>query len=49
MDYVNFKGEGVSSSERYRGQGWGLLQVLESNAGDRPCDSRPLLRRRIRS
>jgi hypothetical protein len=29
MDYVNFKGEGVSPSERYRGQGWGLLQVLE--------------------
>ena len=30
MDYVNFKGEGVSPSERYRGQGWGLLQVLET-------------------
>jgi len=30
MDYVNFKGEGVSPSERYNGQGWGLLQVLES-------------------
>lgn len=29
VDYVNFKGEGVSSSERYRQQGWGLLQVLE--------------------
>ena len=29
MDYVNFKGEGVSPRERYRGQGWGLLQVLE--------------------
>ncbi len=28
MDYVNFKGEGVSLSERYDGQGWGLLQVL---------------------
>ncbi|RMJ05977.1 hypothetical protein DOQ08_00655 [Marinobacter litoralis] len=28
MDYVNFKGEGVSETERYRGQGWGLLQVL---------------------
>ena len=28
MDYVNFKGEGVSRTERYRGQGWGLLQVL---------------------
>lgn len=29
IDYVNFKGEGVSPSERYDGQGWGLLQVLE--------------------
>jgi hypothetical protein len=28
-DYVNFKGEGVLHSERYQGQGWGLLQVLE--------------------
>jgi len=28
MDYVNFKGEGLAESERYRGQGWGLLQVL---------------------
>ena len=28
MDYVNFKGEGINPSERYRGQGWGLLQVL---------------------
>jgi hypothetical protein len=29
IDYVNFKGEGVSPSERYQGKGWGLLQVLE--------------------
>src|SRR5439155_21116449 len=28
VDYVNFKGEGVLHTERYRGQGWGLLQVL---------------------
>lgn len=28
MDYVNFKGEGVNPSERYRGVGWGLAQVL---------------------
>lgn len=37
VDYVNFKGEGILPSERYRGQGWGLLQVLEemrSDAGD---------------
>ena len=29
LDYVNFKGEGIKSTERYAGQGWGLLQVLE--------------------
>ena len=32
MDYVNFKGEGVNPSERYNGQGWGMLQVLEGMA-----------------
>lgn len=35
IDYVNFKGEGVSPTERYNGQGWGLLQVLEA-MGDGP-------------
>lgn len=30
VDYVNFKGEGVLESERYKGQGWGLLQVLQA-------------------
>ena len=36
IDYVNFKGEGIKASERYHGQGWGLLQVLEQmgDAGD---------------
>jgi hypothetical protein len=29
IDYVNFKGEGISLNERYAEQGWGLLQVLE--------------------
>jgi hypothetical protein len=29
VDYVNFKGEGVLATERYAGQGWGLLQVLQ--------------------
>lgn len=29
VDYVNFKGEGVNPSERYNGQGWGLLQALQ--------------------
>lgn len=28
IDYVNFKGEGVLATERYKGEGWGLLQVL---------------------
>jgi hypothetical protein len=32
-DYVNFKGEGVLHTERYQGQGWGLLQVLEPMHG----------------
>jgi hypothetical protein len=29
VDYVNFKGEGVLHTERYHGEGWGLLQVLQ--------------------
>ncbi len=29
IDYVNFKGTGLSLKERYRGEGWGLLQVLQ--------------------
>jgi len=33
VDYVNFKGEGVLHTERYHGQGWGLLQVLEAMHG----------------
>jgi hypothetical protein len=28
LDYINFKGEGISEKERYQGQGWGLKQVL---------------------
>ena len=36
VDYVNFKGEGVLDTERYQGQGWGLLQVLQDmNGSDR--------------
>ena len=35
IDYVNFKGEGTNPKERYNGEGWGLLQVLEGmDAGD---------------
>jgi len=33
VDYVNFKGEGTLPTERYHGQGWGLLQVLEGMNG----------------
>lgn len=42
IDYVNFKGEGVNPAERYRGRGWGLLQVLESMdeaSGEAACRS----------
>lgn len=28
IDYVNFKGEGIKAGERYKGQGWGLRDVL---------------------
>jgi len=28
IDYVNFKGEGTKATEKYQGQGWGLMQVL---------------------
>ncbi len=34
MDYVNFKGEGLSPTEQYNGQGWGLLQVLMAMTSD---------------
>jgi len=54
VDYVNFKGEGVLHSERYRGQGWGLLQVLEQMKNDstRPVEefsraAAAVLRRRV--
>lgn len=30
IDYVNFKGEGINPQERYQGEGWGLMQVLEN-------------------
>lgn len=34
IDYVNFKGEGTNPKERYNGEGWGLLQVLEGMEGN---------------
>jgi hypothetical protein len=38
VDYVNFKGEGTLKSERYKGEGWGLLQVLEAMGDGPPLD-----------
>ena len=29
IDYVHFKGTGLATSEKYKNQGWGLLQVLQ--------------------
>ncbi|MGH8163754.1 MAG: hypothetical protein ACREP1_05405 [Rhodanobacteraceae bacterium] len=37
IDYVNFKGEGTLATERYRGRGWGLLQVLEGMSDEGPA------------
>jgi hypothetical protein len=34
IDYVHFKGEGSNPAERYQGQGWGLLQVLQGMPSD---------------
>ena len=36
IDYVNFKGEGTKDTERYQGEGWGLLQVLAGMRGSGP-------------
>jgi hypothetical protein len=54
VDYVNFKGEGVLHSERYQGQGWGLLQVLQemndgspAAAGEFARAAAAVLRRRV--
>jgi hypothetical protein len=53
VDYVNFKGEGTLASERYHGQGWGLLQVLENMHGKQSAldefaaSAKTVLRRRV--
>lgn len=36
IDYVNFKGDGTLATEKYKGQGWGLMQVL-GNMKDVPA------------
>ncbi len=33
VDYVNFKGEGLSGNKKYKGYRWGLLQVLQKMKG----------------
>ncbi len=40
VDYVNFKGEGTDARERYKGAGWGLLQVIEGMTGRGPGAAR---------
>lgn len=36
VDYVNFKGEGLKPQESYRGEAWGLRQVLQNMNGAAP-------------
>jgi hypothetical protein len=53
VDYVNFKGEGTLPTERYRGQGWGLLQVLQAMQGSSAAEfaraAETVLRRRVQN
>ena len=56
IDYLNFKGEGTSTSEMYQGKGWGLLQVLQGIPENsiRPLDdfvkaAKELLEERVRN
>lgn len=57
IDYVNFKGEGVLDTERYHGEGWGLLQVLQEMSGAESADpardfagaARKVLSRRVQN
>lgn len=53
IDYVNFKGEGVLPTERYKGEGWGLLQVLQAMKGNTVRDfsdaAKVVLTRRVQN
>jgi hypothetical protein len=55
IDYVNFKGEGTLETERYNGQGWGLLQVLEAMPAEGDASrefsqaAKAMLARRVRN
>lgn len=40
VDYLNFKGSGLSHKERYKGEGWGLFQALQKlTKGNHPISS----------
>jgi hypothetical protein len=55
IDYVNFKGEGTLETERYHGEGWGLLQVLDAMpaggdaTGEFTAAAKRMLARRVRN
>lgn len=58
VDYINFKGKGIKTSERYNHQGWGLLQALQEmqavNAGQAALNefsraTQAVLERRVRN
>lgn len=54
VDYLNFKGDGLSEKERYNGQGWGLKQVLEEMQEGDPLKSfadaaKTVLKRRVKN
>ena len=36
IDYLNFKGTGLNSRERYLNEGWGLLQVMQEMQHSNP-------------
>lgn len=55
VDYLNFKGSGISLSERYQGKGWGLMQALNElseypssiTAKDFSAEAKKLLESRV--
>ena len=55
IDYVNFKGEGILDSEKYNGEGWGMLQVLQGMSEKTPAvqsfsdSAKEALARRVRN
>lgn len=56
IDYLNFKGSGASPLETYKGEGWGLLQVLQAMPAnsDKPVEdfvrsAKEVLDRRVKN